>query len=145
MAPSMDTPIFLVVVHPIMNGEVPKKNKKSKTKTRASAAHGMTEDEKCRMLKEPSPTKDTSTVKDTVKEMVEKAGCAVRGELSRLLEEYGDIFLGKLPYGPPPRRMIDHEIEVVPGSEPPHKSPSRLSNAEMEELRAQIETLLEWG
>ena len=55
------------------------------------------------------------------------------------------MFPEKLPYGPPPSRMIDHEIEVVPGSEPPHKSPYRLSNAEMEELRTQVETLLEQG
>ena len=74
------------------------------------------------MLKESGPTKDTTTVKDTMKDMVEKADRAVRGELSRVLEEYGDIFLEKLPYGPLPRRMIDHEIEVVSGSEPPHKS-----------------------
>ena len=41
--------------------------------------------------------------------------------------------------------MIEREIEVVPGSEPPHKSPYRLINAEMEELRNQVETLLEQG
>ena len=97
------------------------------------------------MLKESGPTKDTTTVKDTMKDMVEKADRAVRGELSRILEDYGDVFPEKLPYGPPPRRMIDHEIEVVPGSEPLHKSPYRLSNAEMEELRNQVETLLEQG
>ena len=91
------------------------------------------------MLKESGPAKDT------MKEMVEKADRAVRGELSGILEEYGDVFPEKLPYGPPPKRMIDHEIEVVPGSEPPHKSPYRLSNAEMEELRNQVETLLEQG
>ena len=59
----------------------------------------------------------------------------VRGKLFRVLEEYGDIFTEKPPYGPPPRRMINHEIEVVPGSEPLHQSPYRLSNAKMDELR----------
>ena len=70
-----------------------------------------------------------------MKEMMEKAGRAVRRELSRVLEEYGDIFLEKSPYGPPPKRMIDHEIEVVPWCKPPHESPYRFSNVEMEELR----------
>ena len=145
MAQSTDTPVLLAVVRPITNEDIPKKNKKPKTKTRANAAHGRTEGEKRRMLKESGPAKDTTTVKDTMKEMVEKADRAVRGELSGILEEYGDVFPEKLPYGPPPKRMIDHEIEVVPGSEPPHKSPYRLSNAEMEELRNQVETLLEQG
>ena len=109
---------MLAVVHPIRNEDIPKKIKKPKTKTRAGAAHGRTEGEKQRMLKESGPSKDTTTVKDTMKDMVEKADCAVGGELSKILEEYGDVFPEKLPYGPPPRRMIDHEIEVVPGSEP---------------------------
>ena len=145
MAQSTDTPVLLAVVRPITNEDIPKKNKKPKTKTRANAAHGRTEGEKRRMLKESGPAKDTTTVKDTMKEMVEKADRTVRGELSGILEEYGDVFPEKLPYGPPPKRMIDHEIEVVPGSEPPHKNPYRLSNAEMEELRNQVETLLEQG
>ena len=95
------------------------------------------------MLKESSPTKNTAIVKDTMKEMVEKVDCEVRGELSRVLDEYGDIFLDKLPCGPPLRRMINHEIEVVLGSEPPHKSTYRLSNVEMEELRTHMEIFLE--
>ena len=145
VAQSLDTPVLLAVVRPITNEDMPKTKKKSKTKIRAGAAHGMTQGEKRRMLKESGPAKDTTTVNDTMKEMVAKADRAVKGELSRVLEEYGDIFPEKLPYGPPPKRLIDHEIEVVPGSEPPHKSPYRLSNAEMEELRNQVETLLEQG
>ena len=111
----MDTPVLLAVVRPILNENMPKKNKKSKTKIRTSAANGMTEGEECQMLKESGPAKDTTIAKDTMKDMVEKADHAVRRELSRVLEEYGDIFLEKLPYGPPLRRMTDHEIEVVPG------------------------------
>ena len=145
MAQSRDTPVLLAVVRPTSAEDITKTKKKIKTKTRAGAMHGRTEGEKRRMLKESGPTKDTVTVKDTMKHMVEKADRAVRGELSKLLEEYGDVFPEKLPYGPPPKRMLDHEIEVVPGAEPPHKSPYRLSNAEMEELRNQVETLLEQG
>ena len=54
-------------------------------------------------------------MKETMKDMVEKADRALRGELSKILKEYGDVFPKKLPYGPPPRRMIYHEIEVVLG------------------------------
>ena len=49
-----------------------------------------------------------------MKEIVDKADRVVRGELPKVLEEYGDIFPETLPYGPPLRRMITHEIQVVP-------------------------------
>ena len=79
VAQSLETPVLLAVVRPIMNEDMPKTNKKSKTKIRAGAAHGMTQGKKCRMLKESGPAKDTTTVKDTMKELVEKADRAVRG------------------------------------------------------------------
>ena len=70
---------------------------------------------------------------------------AVRGCLKGISQDYRDLFPDKLPYGPPPKRLVDHEIETVPGETPPHKSPYRLSSSEMEELRRQVETLLEQG
>ena len=145
MVQSKDTPILLAVVHPIKNEDIPEKNKKPKTKTRVGVAHGRTEGEKRWMLKESGLVKDTTTVKDTMKDMVENADLTVRGELSKILEDNGDVFPEKLPHGPPPRRMINHEIEMVPWSKPPHKSPYKLSNAEMEELRNQMEALLDQG
>ena len=61
------------------------------------------------------------------------------------MQNYQDIFPDKLPYGPPPKRLVDHEIDTVLGETPPHKSPYRLSSSEMEELRRQVELLLEQG
>ena len=55
----------------------------------------------------------------------------------------GNIFLEKLPYGPPPKWLIDHEIEVVPVLEPTRTNPYRLRNAEMEEFYNEVETLFE--
>ena len=88
------------------------------------------------MLKRSTPRKDIKAVEDTKKDMVAKVDPKVKGELSKILEEYGNIFLEKLPYGPPPWCVVDHEIEVVLGSTPLHKSPYRLSNAKIEELRS---------
>ena len=56
-----------------------------------------------------------------------------------------DLFPSKLPYELPPKRQLDHEIHLVPGEEPAHKSPYRLNNTRMEELKRQIEVLLEQG
>ena len=76
---------------------------------------------------------------------VEEADPAIRDRLAETLEEYRDVFPDKLPYGPPPKRVIDHEIETIPGEAPPHRSPSRLSSAELDEMRRQIDALLEQG
>ena len=76
---------------------------------------------------------------------VQEANSAVRDELKGILEEYKDVFPDKLPYGPPPKRIVDHEIETAPGEAPPHKSPYRLSVAELDELKRQINNLLDQG
>ena len=80
-----------------------------------------------------------------MKKKVTEAEPAVQQQLRATLEEFQDVFPDKLPYGPPPKRQIDHEIDTVPGEAPPHKSPYKLSPAEMDELKRQIETLLEQG
>lgn len=95
------------------------------------------------MLKESCPVKDTKTVDEVMRELVNKAEPEVKRDLSRILEDYRDIFPENFPYRSPPHGVIDHKINVVPGSIPPHKSPYRISNAKMEELRRQVETLLE--
>ena len=53
-------------------------------------------------MKESGPLKDTKIVDDIKKDMVAKADPKVKGELFKILGEYKDIFLQKLPYGPPP-------------------------------------------
>lgn len=53
-------------------------------------------------------------------------------ELDQLLFEFKDVFPEELP-GLPPRRQVEHEIELIPGSSPPCKTPYRLSPIELEE------------
>ena len=64
---------------------------------------------------------------------------------NRHLKISKDVFLDKLPHGPPPKCVIDHKIDTLPGETPPHKSPYKLSTVELDELRWQIGTLLEQG
>lgn len=66
-------------------------------------------------------------------------------EVDKLLQEYDDIFPEKLPAGLPPTRNVDHKIEVEPGQEPPCRTPYRLSQTEMDELKKQLDQLLEDG
>ena len=59
----------------------------------------------------------------------------------QLITEFADVFPAGLPYTPPPQRDLDHSIELLPGSEPPSKPTYKLSYAETEELRKQLEEL----
>jgi len=51
----------------------------------------------------------------------------------------------QLPITLPPRRAIDHQIELVSGARPPAKAPYRMAPVELEELRKKLEELLEAG
>ena len=55
-----------------------------------------------------------------------------------MLKEYTSIFPEWLPNGPPPKRVVDYEIDTIPGLAPLHKSPYRLSSAELDEMKRQI-------
>ena len=48
-------------------------------------------------------------------------------EVQAILEEYADVFPQNLPVGLPPKRELDHRIELVPGAKPPHRAPYRMS------------------
>ena len=74
-----------------------------------------------------------------------QAQTAPHTTLQTLLEEFEDVFPAKLPQGLPPRRPVDHAIEVTPGAEPPHRRPYRLSGPELQELKAQLDEQLEAG
>ena len=144
LANNTQQPMFLGMIR-ATEFQIPTKKTKTKSKSRAGAAHGMTEGEKRRLSKETGPVKVDLPVTEVMKTKVAEAETAVQQQLKATLEEFQDVFPDKLPYGPPPKRQIDHEIETVPGEAPPHKSPYKLSPAEMDELKRQIETLLEQG
>ncbi|KAL0302398.1 UNVERIFIED_CONTAM: Retrovirus-related Pol polyprotein from transposon [Sesamum calycinum] len=45
----------------------------------------------------------------------------------------------------PPKRVVDHEIELVPGMKPLARAPYRMSQPELVELRKQLKEMLESG
>lgn len=65
--------------------------------------------------------------------------------ITDLFTEFSDVMPPQLPRALPPRRAIDHQIELVPGARPPAKAPYRMAPVELEELLKQLEELLEAG
>lgn len=66
-------------------------------------------------------------------------------DMQNLLKEFSGVLPGALPQQLPPRRFVDHEIELEPGAAPPSRAPYRLPKPEMDELHSQISVLLERG
>ena len=146
LAKTTDYPMYLGIIRGTDDWSVsPKKLKTKKSKSKLCAAHGMTEGEKQGLMKKTGPMTKEIPAEVVMQEHIQKADPEVRASLKGILEDYWDIFPSKLPYGPPPKRQLDHEIDTIPGEAPPHKSPYRLSSTEMEELWRQVELLLQQG
>jgi hypothetical protein len=53
--------------------------------------------------------------------------------------------LEELPDELPPRKQVDHAIEMMPGVAPPAKAPYRMNHEELKEFKVQLEELLAKG
>jgi hypothetical protein len=58
--------------------------------------------------------------------------------------KFSDVLMDDLPEFLPPCRKVDHKIKVVHGSILLAKAPYRLNRKELEELKTQINNLLNW-
>ncbi|XP_074323235.1 uncharacterized protein LOC141660172 [Apium graveolens] len=61
-----------------------------------------------------------------------------------VVKEYEDVFPDELP-GLPPHREVEFTIELVPGAEPISKAPYRMAPLELQELKEQLQELLNRG
>ncbi|CAM6094669.1 unnamed protein product [Calypogeia fissa] len=67
------------------------------------------------------------------------------GRIPEILEEFIDVLSQKLPKGLPPRREVDHQIELKPGLAPQAKAPYRLNLNERMMLKDALEQLINQG
>ena len=54
------------------------------------------------------------------------------------MTEFNDVLIARLPPGLPPKRAIDHKINILPGSTPPAKVPYKLNATQLAELKKQL-------
>ena len=66
-------------------------------------------------------------------------------EIQELLKEFKDIVVDNLPDKFPPKRSISHHIDFIPGSSLPNKAAYRMSPKDNEEIRKQVQKLLDKG
>ena len=64
-------------------------------------------------------------------------------KIASVLQQFADVMLPQLPKELPPRRAIDHRIELVPGTKPPSQAPYRMLPIELANLRKQLEELID--
>lgn len=65
-------------------------------------------------------------------------------DVSKILADYADVF-APLPPGLPPERAVTHNIDLYPGSKPVCKPIYRMSEAEPQELKQQLASMLDAG
>ena len=65
-------------------------------------------------------------------------------DLPRVVCEYVDVFPEELP-GLPPQRVVDFGIKLHPGTSPISMTPHRMAPVELQELRVQLQELLDKG
>jgi hypothetical protein len=66
-------------------------------------------------------------------------------EIQELLETFVDIVVDELPHSLPPIRSISHHIDLIPGASLPNKPVYRLTPRENEEVKNQVQELLDKG
>ncbi|KAL0375824.1 UNVERIFIED_CONTAM: hypothetical protein Scaly_0700000 [Sesamum calycinum] len=76
-------------------------------------------------------------------EEIEQASGPIPSVLKKLLREFEDVMPDELLQKLPPKRVVDHEIELVPDTKPPARAPYRMSQPELVELRKQLKEMLE--
>ncbi|XP_039163085.1 uncharacterized protein LOC120290759 [Eucalyptus grandis] len=72
-------------------------------------------------------------------------GKEVPTKAAQILDSFKDVMPSELPKKLPPKREVDHRIELVPDARPPAMASYRMAPPELEELRKHLKELLDAG
>jgi hypothetical protein len=65
--------------------------------------------------------------------------------VTKLLQDYADVFSKELPPGLPPIHGIEHQIDLIPGTQLPNCAPYRTNPDETKEIQCQVQALHDKG
>jgi hypothetical protein len=65
--------------------------------------------------------------------------------ITKLLQEFKDVFPAEIPPGVPPLRGIEHQIDLIPGASLPNRAAYRTNPEETKEIQRQVQELLDNG
>lgn len=108
----------------------------------------ITGEELCQMISGPSLFKlihqeNLIDIEEIYQLVIRADGGIVSKELDHLLDEYKEIF--EEPQGLPPKRDVEHQIRLKPGSIPKFQCPYRVSHDQKNEVEKIVSSLLESG
>lgn len=66
-------------------------------------------------------------------------------KMNTLRQRYIDVFPEELPKGLPPKRILDHKINLIPDSKPTFKNYYRMSPKDLEEVKEHLKEMLDQG
>lgn len=78
-------------------------------------------------------------------ELVNHMNVEEETKVQSITREFSDVFPADLPKGLPPKRFLEHHINLQPGSSPTFKNHYRLSQQDMDELKEHLKDLLDHG
>jgi hypothetical protein len=58
--------------------------------------------------------------------------------VTKLLQDYADVFPKELPPVLPPIHSIEHQIDLIPGTQLPNRAPYRTNPDETKEIQRQV-------
>jgi hypothetical protein len=62
-----------------------------------------------------------------------------------VLQEFEHVFPNEVPSGQPPKRGIEHQIDLVPGASFPNRAAYRTNPEQTKEIQRQVEDLIKTG
>ena len=98
-------------------------------------------------LEDKLPSYHIPTPKSRISNISGKTPLPVKLEAlgKKFVEEYRDVFADDLPQGLPPKRSIDHKIELTSNTVPPSRSGRPMSAVELANVKAELEKLTKSG
>ena len=130
---SRQTPAFCAIVRPANDDLI------------ADESKGMTALRRQQLSKERGPkhAEDFKSVEEQREAVLEGLPVEQREQLRAILKKHAAVFPDALPKGAPPKREVEHKIDLVEGAVPKSKPPYRLEPKEQDELEKQIASLVD--